>query len=154
MFLDFLTQTWKNTACTVIKRPPESFPRSFVLVCCLRVNVCSPPHQLIRTGMTGDGAGAGPSVTHPWSASNRGHCPPPEEAPVCPFLLRGAWQTCCRLLVLVEGSASLMVHGGGRRFGPIQAFTPICSIQERLVLPDGEFRRRPETLEIENEWKI
>lgn len=42
---------------------------------------------------------------------------------------------------------------GGRRFGPIQAFTPICSIQERLVLPDGEFRHRPDTPETEGGWK-
>lgn len=154
MFLDFLTQTWKNTAWTLIKRPPASFPRPFAPVCCLRVNVCSPPHQLIRTRITGDGAGAGPSVMHPWSAGNSGHWPPPRGSPSLSFPaqrdLADMLPTSC------PGGRKCLSHGswrGGRRFGPIQAFTPIFPIQERLVLPDGEFRHRPDTPETEGGWK-
>lgn len=76
----------------------------------------------------------------------------PKEAPVTGKMIKtsflscsgvGACQTGCRLLFLVEGSASLTVQKGGRQFGAhpnISTQLPNCSNQQRLVLPDCKFR--------------
>lgn len=126
VFLDFLIQKRKNMATWAMKRPPASFPRSFVLVYCRVLMFAHLPTSKSKPGWPETAQ----APARPWritSAGKQGHCPPPPRgSPVLPFLLRGTCQTCCRLLVLVEGSASLMPHGGGWWFGPTQTIPPTC----------------------------